>query len=136
MSVDDRIHSPAYLQASLGSAVSAAFRRRAWRAFVMVLPVLLLAHASELRAEDMIEIAVKDKQFQPPELSVPANKAFVLKVKNLGGKAIEFESKSMKVEKVIAANSEATIRVRALAPGRYGFFDEFNPDTKGTLVAQ
>ena len=136
MSVDDRIHSPAHLQASPGPAVSAGFRRRAWRAVVMALPVLLLAQASELRAEDTIEIVAKDKQFQPSELSVPANKAFVLKVKNLGGKAIEFESKSMKVEKVIAANSEATIRVRALAPGRYGFFDEFNPDTKGTLVAQ
>ena len=136
MSVDDRSHWPACLQASPRSAESAAFRRRPWRAFVMAVPVLLLAQASGLRAEDTIEIAIKDKQFQPPELSVPANKAFVLKVKNLGGKAVEFESKSMKVERVIAANSEATIRVRALAPGRYGFFDEFNPDTKGTLVAQ
>jgi hypothetical protein len=136
MSVDHRIHSPAYLQASPSPTAWAGIRRRGWRALVTALPVLLLAHGSGLRAEDTIEIAVKDKQFQPSELSVPANTAFVLKVKNLGGKAIEFESKSMKVEKVIAANSEATIRVRPLAPGRYGFFDEFNPDTKGTLVAQ
>jgi hypothetical protein len=101
-------------------------------------PLVLVHGVAELRAEDAVtvEIAIKEQQFDPMELTVPANKTFVLKVKNLDGAAAEFESKAMRVEKVVAAKSEAIINVRALAPGRYGFFNEFHPDTKGVLVAK
>ena len=38
------------------------------------------------------------------------------------------------VEKVIAANSRGLINLRPLQPGRYKFFDDFHPETQGTLV--
>jgi hypothetical protein len=47
---------------------------------------------------------------------------------------MEFESVSLRVEKVIAANGEGIVNLRPLQPGRYNFFDDFNPQTKGTLV--
>jgi hypothetical protein len=49
---------------------------------------------------------------------------------------MEFESTSLRVEKVIAAGSEGVVNVRALAPGRYEFFDDFHQQTRGTLVVQ
>jgi hypothetical protein len=46
---------------------------------------------------------------------------------------MEFESVSLRVEKVIAAASEGVVNVRALSPGRYEFFDDFQ---RGTLVVE
>jgi hypothetical protein len=42
----------------------------------------------------------------------------------------------MRREKVIAPGNTARISVGPLRPDRYEFFDEFNPKTRGTLVAQ
>jgi len=49
---------------------------------------------------------------------------------------MEFQSVSLGVEKVIAAGSEGVVNVRALAPGKYEFFDDFHQETRGTLVVQ
>jgi len=93
---------------------------------------------SPVQAQQAIEIQVTHSkgQFQPSELSAPADKPFSIRVKNLDAKAIEFESKTLRVEKVISANGEAVIQVRAQKPGRYEFFDEFNEKARGTLTAQ
>jgi hypothetical protein len=58
----------------------------------------------------------------------------VLKIRNLDATAMEFESVTLRVEKVVAPNGEGVINLRPLQPGRYNFFDDFNPQTKGTLV--
>ena len=75
-------------------------------------------------------------QFQPGEVRAPADKPITLRVKNLDAKAMEFESKSLRVEKVVAANSEGVINVRALKPGRYEFYDDFNAKARGALTVQ
>jgi Cupredoxin-like domain len=49
---------------------------------------------------------------------------------------MEFESVSLRVEKVIPPGSEGTVHVRALAPGQYEFFDDFHQETRGTLTVQ
>ena len=49
---------------------------------------------------------------------------------------MEFESVSLRVEKVIAPRSEGVVNVRALAPGRYEFFDDFHQQTRGVLVVE
>lgn len=82
-----------------------------------------------------IQLSYKDKKFDPAEISAPANAPIVIKLKNLDAKAMEFESKTLKVEKVVAASSDATINVRAQKPGRYEFFDEYNEKIgRGALV--
>ena len=97
----------------------------------------LLLFAQGAFAQDVtIEITVKGKKFEPSEVRAPANKAIVLRVKNMDPVSMEFESKSMRVEKVIAANSEAVIRVRPLKAGKYEFFDEFNEKNRGNLIAE
>lgn len=90
------------------------------------------------RAQDAAEvaIAVKDHHFQPGEIRAPANRPLTIRVKNLDSTPMEFESLSLRVEKVVAPGSEGVVHVRALAPGRYDFWDDFHQETRGTLVVQ
>jgi len=93
--------------------------------------------AANAQSATEIQLSYKDKKFDPAEISAPANTPIVIKLKNLDAKAMEFESKTLKVEKVVAASSDATINVRAQKPGRYEFFDEYNEKTaRGALVVK
>jgi heme/copper-type cytochrome/quinol oxidase subunit 2 len=94
--------------------------------------------ASPSRAQQATEVQVtySKGQFQPSEVRAPADKPVTFRVKNLDAKAMEFESKSLRVEKVVAANSEGVINVRALKPGRYEFYDDFNETARGALNVQ
>ena len=84
-----------------------------------------------------IQLSYKDKKFDPAEISAPANTPIVIKFKNLDAKAMEFESKTLKIEKVVAGSSDAVINVRAQKAGRYEFFDEYNEKTaRGALVVK
>ncbi len=57
---------------------------------------------------------VKNHRFQPAEVHAPANVPIVLRVKNLDSTPMEFESVSLRVEKVVTGNSEGIIRLRPL----------------------
>ena len=58
-------------------------------------------------------------------------------VKNLDSTAAEFESKTLRVEKVVAPGGEITMQIRPLNPGRYHFFDDFHQDTtEGDLIVE
>ena len=87
-------------------------------------------------AQDSAElvISVKDHKFDPAELAAPAGKPIVLRVKNLDPSPMEFESNSLRVEKVLTGNGEAVINIRPQQAGRYDFFDDFHRATKGVLV--
>src|SRR5882757_2094078 len=88
--------------------------------------LLSLAGAANAQSATEIQLSYKDKKFDPAEITAPANAAIVIKLKNLDAKAMEFESKTLKVEKVVAGGGDATVNVRAQKPGRYEFFDEYN----------
>lgn len=83
-----------------------------------------------------LSISVKDHKFEPAELKAPANKPLVINVKNLDATAMEIESHQLHFEKVVAAKSQGSVRVRPSAPGRYEFFDDFNKKTTGVLVLE
>ena len=83
-----------------------------------------------------VTISVKNHRFQPAEVHAPANVPIELRVKNLDATPMEFESVSLRVEKVVSGNGEGIIRIRPLAPGRYEFFDDFHPESRGALVAK
>jgi len=93
--------------------------------------------ASAARAQDTtLSLAIQGGRFQPAELRAPANKPFTISIKNGDAKPVEFESVSLRVEKVIAPRSQGTVRIRALSPGRYEFFDDFNQSNRGAVVVQ
>ncbi len=104
-------------------------------AALCVIAVLPLSPSRAQQATEL-QLTYSKGQFQPSELRAPADKPIAVRVKNLDAKAMEFESKSLRVEKVVAANSEGVINVRALKPGRYEFYDDFNEKARGTLVVQ
>jgi hypothetical protein len=98
--------------------------------------ILIVAGAQAQNATE-IQLSYKDRKFDPAEISAPANTPVVIKLKNLDSKAMEFESKTLKVEKVVAGGGDATINVRAQKPGRYEFFDEYNEKVaRGALIVK
>jgi heme/copper-type cytochrome/quinol oxidase subunit 2 len=93
-----------------------------------------LAHAQEAAT---VSVALKDHRFVPSELSAPANKPIVIEVTNQDSTPSEFESKTLRVEKVVTGGAKITVQIRALAPGRYRFFDDYHEDTtEGFLVVK
>ena len=99
---------------------------------IAVLPI----SRSQAQQATEVQVTYSKGQFQPSELRAPADKPITVRVKNLDAKAMEFESKSLRVEKVVAANSEGVINVRPLKAGRYEFYDDFNEKARGALVVQ
>ncbi len=89
-------------------------------------------------AQDQVfELTIKNHRFEPDRLDVPANVKFKIKVRNLDNERAEFESKPMKIEKIIAAGGETTLNVGPLKPGEYPFVEEFHEDdAKGIVVAR
>ena len=99
--------------------------------------LISVAGAAKAQSATEIQLSYKDKKFDPAEINAPANAPIVIKLKNLDAKAMEFESKTLHVEKVVAGNTDATINVRAQKPGRYEFFDEYNEKVvRGALVVK
>ena len=110
------------------------------RTFAMIaiaasLAVAGITHAGAQSAS--VQISIKDHRFQPAQISAPANQPIAIHVKNLDSTPAEFESVTLRVEKVVPGNGEAIVNVRALAPGSYKFFDDFHKDSaNGVLVVK
>lgn len=104
---------------------------------LLALPAVLVPAAPASAADGDVSIVIKDHKFQPAEVTVPANKKLTLVVDNQDPSSEEFESKPLKVEKIIGPNKTARISVGPLEPGRYSFFGEFHEATaQGVLIAQ
>ncbi len=94
------------------------------------------AAPSQAQQATEIRLTYSNGQFQPAQVSAPADKPISFRVKNLDAKAMEFESTSLRVEKVVAAGTEGVVNVRALKPGRYEFYNDFNDKARGALTVQ
>ena len=82
-------------------------------------------------------ITIENHRFTPERIEVPAGKKVKLVVENKDATPEEFESESLRVEKVIPGKSKATIYVGPLKGGEYKFVGEFNEKTaKGVIVAK
>jgi hypothetical protein len=103
--------------------------------FLLCLGVMMLL-AAPAGAQDL-SITIKNHKFEPAELKVPAKKRITLTVINSDSTPEEFESKKLKVEKVIPGKSKGVVRFGPLEPGRYDFVGEFHEDTaKGVVIAE
>jgi hypothetical protein len=95
------------------------------------------AVASAAPADDVIELRFENRKFSPQTITVPANRAFKIKVVNTSKEAIEFESFKINREKVIGPGETVTINIPALKAGSYDFYDDFHRDVpEGTIVAK
>jgi hypothetical protein len=105
---------------------------------LLVAAVLVYVGIVQVHAQDAvtIQISIKNHRFQPSEIRAPTGKPIILRIKNLDTTPAEFESVSLRVEKIIAGNGEGILHIRPLQPGQYNFFDDFHPETQGNLVVQ
>jgi len=102
----------------------------------IVLSALLMVCGSVLAAETYT-LTIKEHRFEPAELEVPAGQKIKLVVKNEDSTPEEFESRSLKREKVIPGKSQATVSIGPLDPGTYDFFGEFHEESaKGRIIAK
>jgi len=97
----------------------------------------LLATAAFAEDAPLFKLVARDGKFEPATLEVPAGKRIRIEVANQNAKAIEFESKDLKQEKVIAPGKTTVVTLNALKPGEYKYFDEFQQSTgQGRIVAR
>jgi hypothetical protein len=108
-----------------------------WKATLASL--LLLMASGMVGAADDTEytIVIKNHRFEPSEIIVPAGKKVTLIVHNQDPTPEEFESHSLKREKVIAGGGKVSIFIGPLKPGRYEFVGEYNEKTaRGAVIAK
>lgn len=93
------------------------------------LALTLAAQTAFAEETARISVTLKDHKFSPAELTAPVGKPIVIEVTNLNSTPAEFESKTLRVEKVVSGGGKIAVQVRPLAPGRYRFFDDYHEDT-------
>lgn len=96
----------------------------------------LVLGGSALAEDARVIIAIKDHQFVPADVEIPAGTKAALVVRNQDKTISEFESVDLHREKVVQPGGEITLYVGPLDPGRYEFFDDFHPQTRGHLVVR
>jgi len=93
--------------------------------------------ATSSLAEAPIEVRLKNHRFTPNVIKVKANQPSMIMLFNDDDTADEFDSSSLKIEKVVAGHNKGAIRVRALAPGKYPFMGEYHAATaQGVVIAE
>lgn len=80
-------------------------------------------------ADIVITIELRNHIFEPNIIKVPENTKIKLIIKNKDTSPEEFDSFELNREKVIFANSQATLFIGPLPKGIYHFFGEFHPNS-------
>ena len=104
----------------------------------LVLAVLLLATSmlAAQASDPQIAISIKDHQFVPSDVPVPAGSKVELVIKNDQTVNAEFESSVLHREKIVPAGAQISVFVGPLSLGTYEFFDDFHGQTRGHLIAK
>ena len=104
---------------------------------VKLLASVLLIAATPALADTTIAVTLKDHKFSPSVIKVKANEPSMIILSNDDDTADEFDSSSLKVEKVVPGHAKGNVRIRALAPGKYPFMGEYHAATaQGMVVAE
>lgn len=103
---------------------------------MVVLAALVLAPRAQAGALPEFQLTLKDHQFVPATLKVPANTKFKVLVTNHNPTPSEFESTDFNREKIVLPNSTITVFIGPLDKGSYTFYDDFDHATTGVLVVE
>lgn len=92
-----------------------------------------VAYAQDFEAH----LIIRGHKFEPPELTVPANRKIKLLVENQDATPEEFESNELNREKIMVGKGTITVFLGPLDAGRYPFFGDFHQETaQGVLIAK
>jgi hypothetical protein len=93
--------------------------------------------ASTMRAMPEYRLVIRNHQFTPSMLTVPADTKFKVLVSNQDSTPSEFESNDFSREKIVLPGSTVTVFIGPLGRGHYRFFDDFNQSTgTGVLIVE
>lgn len=85
-------------------------------------------------AQQPLAITIHDHGFEPSTLALPAGERIKIAITNARKVPAEIESAPMRVERVVPGGTTLDVWVGPLRAGTYDFFDDFNPDTRGTVT--
>jgi len=108
---------------------------RSLRLLVLVIASLTV-FAARADDEPTFHLVLKDHQFHPSNITVPAHTRVKLIVENQQDLPAEFESFPLNREKVVTAHNKIVVYLSPMDPGTYTFFDDFHRQTKGTVTAK
>jgi hypothetical protein len=95
------------------------------------LPVAQAVAAEPLK----LTLTLREHHFIPRQITAPAGVPLEITLINTDGTAEEFESKQLRVEKIVAGGASIVIKLRPLVAGQYIFFGDYNSATaRGALV--
>ena len=97
---------------------------------------VLAVSAPALADDPSFFIVLKNNQFVPSEVQVPAGAKIKLVVRNENPIPSEFESTQFHREKIVPPGQEITVFVGPFDQGSYEFYDDFHPETRGHLVVK
>jgi hypothetical protein len=116
-----------------GSRMIATARVNRYLAFATCASILA---PLPLQAREPIMLTIKDHRFTPERVTAPVGERFQIEVENQDPTPSEFESRDLRVEKIVVGGGKISVMVGPLKPGTYSFFDDYHPDTAvGTLIA-
>jgi hypothetical protein len=100
-------------------------------AAILAIPVATMAQ------DNTASLTLEDHRFTPAEIHVKANMPTTVTLTNGDDQAEEFDSASLKIEKIVSGHSTGTMRLRPLRQGRYPFIGEFHSETaQGVVIAE
>ncbi|MGH8369416.1 MAG: cupredoxin domain-containing protein [Gammaproteobacteria bacterium] len=80
------------------------------------------------------QISIRDQQFAPGQLTIPAGTKIELVVVNEDALPAEFESYDLSREVVVPGHSQVKIFIGPLDPGKYQFFNDFHQQSVGWII--
>jgi plastocyanin len=114
--------------------------QKLWRpvaALLLAAGAMAAGPAAAADAPAEIALTIQQNRFQPDEIRVKANTPFVLVITNKDATVEEFESRELRIEKVVPAGKTVRVRMPGLRPGGYPFVGEYHEGTaKGRIVAE
>lgn len=111
--------------------------RLAWLVSIVATLTMAAGPASSADQPPEVALTIENHRFSPEEFKVKAGTPFVLVITNKDKTAEEFESRDLRIEKVIPAGKTLRMRMPGLKPGTYPFVGEYHESTaKGRIIAE
>lgn len=136
MTLTTTVHAAARPTSTTGAA---PLRRPLYRSALLLgaTALTLLTALPGQAAEPEFALVIREHRFEPAELKVPAGQKVKLVIHNQDSSAEEFESATLRREKLVPAGQKVVVFIGPLKAGSYPFFGEFNQATaKGTVIAE
>lgn len=105
-----------------------------WRTLCTAVALTLMAGTVIAAKPAPYAIDIHDDHFEPETLTVPGGTRVKIAITNHRSVPAEFESSELNREKVVPAGTTMELWLGPLKPGRYRFFDDFNPRVTGWIV--